>query len=60
MNEFTPGAQWNGSNYIDAETGIRAKNHALIYMDTYILGEGYLHTTDLKIPEKYYNMRFVR
>ncbi len=60
LNEFTPGAQWNGSNYIDAETGIRAKNHALIYMDTYILGEGFLHTTDLKIPEKYYNMRFVR
>ncbi|TCW61511.1 DUF3798 domain-containing protein [Treponema sp. J25] len=55
---FTPGAKWNGGNYIDANTGVRAKNHLLVYMDTYIFGKGYLPTTEQKVPEKYYNIKF--
>lgn len=58
LGEFTPGAKWNGSGYIDAGTGVRSKNHSLVYMDTYIMGEGYLPTTSLEVPEKYYNIRF--
>ncbi len=58
LGEFTPGAKWNGGSYIDANTGVRAKNHALIYMDTYILGQGYLPTTEQVVPEQYYNIKF--
>jgi hypothetical protein len=55
---YTPGAQWNGGNYIDANTGVSAKNHILVYMDTYVFGKGYLPTTKQVVPEKYYNMKF--
>lgn len=55
---YTPGAQWNGGNYIDANTGVSAKNHILVYMDTYVFGKGYLPTTKQAVPEKYYNMKF--
>ncbi|MBQ0167447.1 MAG: DUF3798 domain-containing protein [Treponema sp.] len=58
LGEFTPGAKWNGGSYIDANTGVRAKNHVLIYMDTYIMGQGYLPTTDIEVPEKYFNIKF--
>lgn len=56
--EFTPGAKWNGGRFIDANTGVRANNQILMYMDTYIMGQGYLPTTDLTVPEKYYNIKF--
>jgi hypothetical protein len=55
---YTPGAKWNGGYYIDANTGVRAKNHVLVYMDTYVFGKGYLPTTAQKIPEKYYSIKF--
>ncbi|MDR1747962.1 MAG: DUF3798 domain-containing protein, partial [Spirochaetaceae bacterium] len=58
LGEFTPGAKWNGGYYIDANTGVRAKNQVLIYMDTYVFGKGYLPTTEQKVPEKYYDIRF--
>jgi len=58
LGEFTPGAKWNGGYYIDAATGIRARNQILIYMDTYIMGRGYLPTTEQTVPEKYYQIRF--
>ncbi|MBO4706724.1 MAG: DUF3798 domain-containing protein [Spirochaetaceae bacterium] len=58
LGEYTPGAKWNGGSYIDANTGVRAKNHVLIYMDTYIMGQGYLPTTEVEVPEKYYNIKF--
>jgi hypothetical protein len=56
--EFTPGAKWNGGRYIDANTGVRADNHVLMYMDTYIFGQGYLPTTEMEVPEKYFNIKF--
>ncbi|MDR2662593.1 MAG: DUF3798 domain-containing protein [Treponema sp.] len=60
LSVFTPGAQWNGAYYVDANTGVRAKNHLLIYMDTYIMGVPgkYLPTTDQEIPDKYYAIKF--
>jgi hypothetical protein len=58
FGEFTSGAKWNGGYYVDANTGIRARNQILIYMDTYVFGKGYLPTTEQEVPEKYYNITF--
>jgi hypothetical protein len=60
LGEFTPGARWSGGNYIDANTGIRAKNQILIYMDTYIMDNPgrYLPTTEQTVPDKYYQIKF--
>lgn len=56
-NVFTPGAEWNGSFYTDAATGVRADNHILIYQDTYIMGKGYMGTPDVVVPEKYFTVK---
>lgn len=58
LNKFTPGAKWKSSTYIDASTGIRSKNHALLFMDTYVFGRGFLPTTQQEVPEKYYTVKF--
>ncbi len=58
LGEFTPGAKWNGGYYIDANTGIRARNQVLIYMDTYIMGRGFLPSTQQTVPEKYFDIKF--
>ncbi len=52
---FSPGADWNGSRYSDAETGERSDNIILIYQDTYILGNPgyYLGSTKIEVPEEY-------
>ncbi|MBB6481711.1 DUF3798 domain-containing protein [Spirochaeta isovalerica] len=55
--KFTPGAEWNGSFYTDAGTGVRADNHILIYQDTYIMGKGYMGTPDVEVPEKYFTVK---
>jgi len=52
--KFTPGAEWNGSFYSDTSTGVRAKNHILIYQDTYIMGKGFMGTPSVTIPDKYF------
>jgi hypothetical protein len=58
LAEFTPNANWNGGYYIDAQTGVQAKNQILIYMDTYIFGSGFLPTTEQVVPDKYYQVKF--
>ncbi len=58
LGKYTPGAKWNGAYYVDMGTGVRAKNQMLIYMDTYIFGKGFLPTTQQKIPEKYYTIKW--
>ncbi|MBQ9539566.1 MAG: DUF3798 domain-containing protein [Treponema sp.] len=60
FGEFTQGANWNGGYYVDQSTGVRAKNQILIYMDTYILGQGFLKTTELEVPEKYFKIKFTK
>ena len=60
LGEFTPGAKWNGGYYIDQNTGVRAKNQILVYMDTYIMGKGYLPTTSIEVPEKYFKIKFTK
>ncbi|MFZ3109074.1 MAG: DUF3798 domain-containing protein [Rectinemataceae bacterium] len=57
LAKFTPGAKWNGANYVDLATGVRAKNQILIYMDTYVFGKGFLPTTKQKVPDKYYTIQ---
>ena len=52
--KYTPGAKWNGAYFSDVNTGVRAKNHILIYQDTYIMGKGYMEAASLEIPEKYF------
>lgn len=60
LGVFTPGASWKSGFYIDANTGVRAKNQALVFMDTYVLGKGFLPTTDQEIARKYLNMKFTK
>ena len=60
LGVYTPGARWNGGYYIDAATGVRARNQILIYMDTYIMGQGFLPTTEQTVPDKYYQIKFQR
>ncbi len=54
--KFTPGAKWATSYYTDGGTGVRNKKYVLVRQDTYILGKGYMHTTDINIPEKYFTI----
>ena len=58
LGVFTPNARWKSAYYTDANTGVRAKNQALVFMDTYILGKGFLSTTEQEIPRNYLNMKF--
>ncbi len=55
---FSPGAEWNGSNYTDAGTGDKSDNTILIYQDTYIMGEPgyYVGATKVDVPEKYFTI----
>jgi hypothetical protein len=60
LAKYTPGAKWNGAPYVDNVTGVRAANHYLVYMDTYIFGKGYLPTTTQKVPDKYFQITFTK
>ena len=56
---FSPGAAWNGSNYTNAETGVKADNTFLVYQDTYIMGNPghYMGSTDIEVPEVYFTVK---
>ncbi|HPD80319.1 MAG TPA: DUF3798 domain-containing protein [Spirochaetia bacterium] len=56
--KFTPGANWNSTNYINPISGEKAANHMLVYMDTYVFGKGYLPTTKQAIDQKYFQIKF--
>ncbi len=57
--EFSPGASWNGSNYTNAETGVKSDNTFLVYQDTYIMGDPghYMGSTEIEVPEKYFTVK---
>ncbi len=55
--KYTPGAKWNGAYYTDMSTGVRARNQVLVYMDTYVMGKGFLPTTEQQVPEKYFTIK---
>ena len=52
---YSPGANWNGSQYTNAETGVKSDNIFLIYQDTYIMGNPghFMGSTEIEVPEKY-------
>ena len=56
---FCPGASWNGSNYTNADTGVKADNTFLVYQDTYIMGDPgyYVGATEIEVPEKYFTVK---
>ncbi|HCG60184.1 MAG TPA: hypothetical protein DEV97_09315, partial [Lachnospiraceae bacterium] len=56
---FSPGANWNGSNYTNADTGVKSDNTFLIYQDTYIMGDPghYMGSTEVEVPEEYFTTK---
>ncbi len=56
---FSGEANWNGSNYTNAETGVKADNTFLVYQDTYIMGDPgkYMGSTSVEVPEKYFTIK---
>ena len=56
---FSPKANWNGSSYTDATTGVKSDNIFLVYQDTYIMGNPgrYMGSTDIEVPEKYFTVK---
>ena len=55
---YSPGAAWNGSNYTNAQTGVKADNTFLVYQDTYVMGNPgkYMGSTSVEVPEKYFTI----
>ncbi|MGE5551929.1 MAG: DUF3798 domain-containing protein [Bacteroidota bacterium] len=53
--KYTPGAEWNGSYYVDAKN-VERENFIQIYQDTYVFGRGYLGMTKVKVPKKYFDI----
>ena len=53
---FSPGAEWNGSSYTNASTGVKSDNTFLVYQDTYIMDDPgyYMGSTQVEIPEEYF------
>ena len=56
---FSPKAEWNGSNYTNADTGVKMDNVFLVYQDTYIMGDPgyYMGSTQIEVPEKYFTTK---
>jgi DNA-binding LacI/PurR family transcriptional regulator len=53
----SPGVRWNGAPYVDVSLKKTFGDYLLIFQDTYILGQGYLGTPELEIPEKYLGIK---
>ena len=56
---YSPKAEWNGSNYTNATTGVKADNIFLVYQDTYIMGNPghFMGSTSVEVPEKYFTLK---
>lgn len=56
---YSPGAEWNGSTYTNATTGVKSPNVFLVYQDTYIMGDPgrYMGTPQVEVPEKYFTVK---
>ncbi|MBQ6321984.1 MAG: DUF3798 domain-containing protein, partial [Lachnospiraceae bacterium] len=56
---FSPKAAWNGSNYTNADTGVKMGNVFLVYQDTYIMGDPgyYMGSTEIEVPEQYFTTK---
>jgi hypothetical protein len=56
LGSFSPGAKWQGRMLKDHQSGLPYDNYFLVYQDTYILGKGYIQTTKVQIPPKYFTI----
>ncbi len=58
FTKYTPGANWNGSYYMNAATQETYRNFVLVYQDTYIMGDPgyYMGNTEVEIPEWCFTM----
>lgn len=56
---FSPNAEWNGSSYTNAETGVKSDNTFLVYQDTYIMGNPgrFMGSAQVEVPEKYFTIK---
>ena len=57
FGSYTPGAQWNGSLYLDRVSGKEIPNHVMVYQDTYVFGKGYLKNSEEVVPAKYKSIK---
>ncbi len=59
FQEYSPKAEWNGSGYTDATTGVKSENVFLVYQDTYIMGDPghFMGSTEIEVPEKYFTVK---
>ena len=59
FTKYSPKASWNGSNYTNADTGVKLDNVFLVYQDTYIMGDPgfFMGSTDVAVPEKYFTLK---
>ncbi|MDR2141070.1 MAG: DUF3798 domain-containing protein [Deltaproteobacteria bacterium] len=56
LDNLSPGARWNGSYYNDPKSGKPLRNYFLVFQDTYVFGRGYIETTKMEVPEKYFSI----
>ncbi len=57
---YSPGANWNGANYVNADSGVKTANCFLVYQDTYIMGKDgdkYMHATEATVPDWAYTTK---
>ena len=58
LQVYSPDAEWNGSGYTNATTGVKSDNVFLIYQDTYIMGNPghYMGNAQVEVPEKFFTI----
>ena len=54
--KYSPGAEWGGANYVNVNTGTGLRNFFLTYQDTYVMGKGYMHVTEVEVPDWCYTI----
>ena len=59
LQVYSPKAEWNGSGYTNAETGVKSDNVFLIYQDTYVMGDPgrFMGSAQVEVPEKYFTVK---
>jgi hypothetical protein len=57
LGRNSPGFRWNGTYLNDLVTGRPLRNYLMLYQDVYVFGKGYIRTTEVAVPDKYYRIR---
>ena len=59
LQVYSPKAEWNGSGYTNAETGVKSDNVFLIYQDTYVMGDPgrFMGSAQVEVPEEYFTVK---